>query len=83
MNCKKCIHKDVCLFRNPEEDEKTCVNFKNESDVTSATSAKWLDKLDKLDSKGYIYYECSNCNAQHKHNTNFCPDCGAVMKKGE
>lgn len=42
---------------------------------------EWLEKLDKLDSKGYIYYECSNCNSLHKYNTKFCPDCGQIMKK--
>lgn len=49
-NCKKCIHKDVCMFRSPGEDEITCANFGDEEalEIEKAETVKeYKEKVKK------------------------------------
>lgn len=51
---------------------------------------EWIDKgwhgdwQFEIDGRGNCWkaFECSNCNTTSKAQTNFCPNCGAYMKKG-
>lgn len=79
MNCKKCIHKDVCMFRNPTEDEKTCACFKDELDVVEAKRGEWSIAI------GYDIrkkVKCSVCELMNYEPTAHCPHCGAQMDGG-
>ena len=46
-----------------------------------ATHNEWIMRT-KQDSFGFTYqFECNKCFHINKYNTNYCPNCGAKMKK--
>ena len=47
-------------------------------DAQPVQHGRWIDWSMWGDSK----YECSECDCETKHRTNFCPNCGARMDGG-
>lgn len=79
ISCKNCIHKEVCVMHECNNDcetevaENGCKDFRNYK-----RTAKW-----KLGKSGVMYF-CSRCSyAAHPREVDewlYCPICGAKMK---
>lgn len=49
-------------------------------------TGKWLDKkttIKKAHGIAYGRWGCSVCKVKQPHKSNFCPNCGADMQRGE
>ena len=77
--CKDCVHYDVCTFHITENENEKCMHFKNKADFVEVKHGEWLICCD-----GYYPY-CSKCKEEPDNGemTNYCPHCGADMRKGE
>lgn len=52
-----------------------------ERDERKGNWIPWMHNNDKFTYGGQIIiYKCSECNTSAGHKTNFCPECGAMMK---
>lgn len=91
MNCKDCIHNEVCYRREVcndiEEHIKKlgCMDFIARADVQEIKHGKW--KLCYEDWRMQIAGdECSACGFQHYgtciSHYHYCPNCGAKMDGG-
>ena len=92
MNCKECIHYEVCsawwVFVENFDDirtEESCDYFKEKTTVGAepVRHGKWTGK-------GFAY-KCSACGNREPESTkeyaerywHYCPNCGAKMDGGE
>ena len=95
--CKDCLHEKVCdaLIKSgcPYLDEEIpadafCMVFKNKADLVPKSEGEWVSKeLISKSKRGrtihYATYKCSVCGKWNgKHKQNYCPNCGAKMKRG-
>ena len=91
MNCKDCIHNEVCYIREICNDieeqikELGCMDFIARADVQEIKHGKW--KLCYEDWRMQIAGdECSACGFQHYgtciSHYHYCPNCGAKMDGG-
>lgn len=70
MTCKDCIHSGLCYKENDYENfPDRCGSF-----IPERPQGEW-----KLDSLGAY---CSVCGTHPDYSSNFCPNCGADMRKG-
>ena len=85
MNCNKCIHEKICvikafpdMFENTQWYDEPCDHFKSKSDFEDVNHGEW-----KINPDGYYPY-CSSCKTEPKNGvmSNYCPNCGVKMKKG-
>lgn len=85
MNCKNCIHFNVCpKAKNPENYSlQTCKDFKDKENYEEVKHGYWIEDYNY----GWWQYTCSLCGADY-HNTSpvgedkqcgYCFDCGAKM----
>ena len=92
MTCKDCLHFDVCyvLADNPEEAEvegaeTDCSYFADRSRYVVREKSAWEKYIPMFGVGDFI--KCSVCGKSRVNNlverTNFCPNCGADMRKGE
>ena len=92
MNCKDCIHNEVCHMREICNDieeqikELGCIDFIARADVQEIKHGKW--KLCYEDWRMQIAGdECSACGFQHYgtciSHYHYCPNCGAKMDGGK
>ena len=99
MTCKDCLHFDVCYIVehygadiHEEGAEHDCKQFKDRSRYVVREKGEWIGEGDGY-ADGEIVYDvwyCSECNHCIDDGTddpaqlpNFCPNCGADMRKGE
>ena len=90
MNCKDCIHFDVCenLYEihgdGLSEESHGCEHFKDRSRFVELSHAEWVEDEDMY---GDPIYHCSNCNEHFVLEEGtptdncyfYCPNCGAKM----
>ena len=87
--CRECLHIDVCLkeINAPKDIALICDDFKNKSDYVKRERGEWIKfKAFWFDSdavEGYeiIAVKCSLCGKESETKYNFCPNCGADMRK--
>lgn len=80
MTCKDCLHVEVCAYIKP--DLPICSDFADRSKYVVREKGEWVTHSDRPDS-----LICSVCKCgfdMWKHDPhNYCPNCGADMRKGE
>ena len=84
IDCKKWVHYELCLdfvcSKQDMERDTDCDYFEE-----SRPRGEWIEHRQFL-AMGYFFseYECSNCHDDIRQKTEwqFCPNCGASMKKG-
>lgn len=89
MNCKDCLHYEICPYHIDEETDMTvkeCLHgFKNKSDYVEVVHSEWI-KQDCYDTRD-TWVKCSNCGyaatALMINDCSFCPCCGAKMDGGK
>ena len=92
MNCKDCIHNEVCYRREVCNDIEEhirklgCMDFVARADVQEIKRGEW--KLCYEDWRMQIAGdECSACGFQHYgtciSHYHYCPNCGAKMDGGK
>lgn len=71
---------------NIKETDGTVTIFERLREIPSEQperkKGRWLDSEGKEKYVGY-YAECSACGGWSEYITDFCPNCGAIMKDGE
>ena len=93
--CRECIHNNVCetLALEYEISNETsrqvenrlarnCDDFINKSDYVKRKRGKWIP------TPWFIVHDCDKCSVcgrkmHYGRNYNFCPNCGADMRKEE
>ena len=83
---KKEIDEDFDLFIDtvPQNQKAFVYVFKSRIDMISAADVKpvihahWI-KRTPSDPVDYFDYECSHCHCWHISDSDFCPECGAIM----
>jgi hypothetical protein len=95
MTCKDCVHYDVCYLIETygADDNELCNHFKNKADFVEVKHGEWIENdYRTFDGFETVVYpnealKCSNCNHNFKKELlwckNYCPECGADMRKGE
>ena len=76
-NCKDCIHYDVC--KADEHDLPgylDCNFFKKKSDYQEVKHGEWVENGLYCSVCCYLYD-----TGEYKNSHNYCPDCGADMRK--
>lgn len=81
--CKDCLHVDVCGWSYLPPTAEQCVDFKDRSKYVVREKGEWVFKHNPItDPKGYfIRIVCPKCNLHTGQVSNFCPNCGADMRK--
>lgn len=75
IDCKKCVHYELCLdfvcSKQDMERDTDCDYFEEER-----PHGEWIDAI-------YDVATCSECSyiGGNFHRFNFCPNCGADMRK--
>ena len=81
MTCKDCLHIEVCAYIKP--DLPICSDFADRSRYVVREKGEW----ESIECKPHLIYACSLCGDQWSYGAmlhfNFCPNCGADMRKGE
>ena len=85
MNCKDCIHNEVCYRREVCNDieeqikELGCIDFIARADVQEIKHGEWI-----MTCNGDYYYcsECLNYKKPIDREFFYCPHCGAKMDGG-
>lgn len=79
MTCKDCIHNEMC-YATHTDDSPTCCDFADRSRYVVREKGEWVYDH-------WCEFKCSKCGALSKTEPrgeeNFCPNCGADMRKGE
>ena len=86
MNCKDCIHNEVCHMREICNDieeqikELGCMDFIARADVQEIKHGEWI-----MTCNGDYYYcsECLNYKKPIDREFFYCPNCGAKMDGGK
>lgn len=85
--CGECENYKLCFFG--EGEIPVChVFWKMQNipaaDVVERKSGEWIEHGEPNEYGVYQswYWTCSNCGAVGYHEFNFCPNCGADMRKG-
>ena len=90
MTCKDCVHYNVCGYHIDEETFMTteeCSRFKNKADFVEVKHGEWyVDDFPKQGKKFIVCSECRSvidCNVTYvdENEYDFCPYCGADMRK--
>ena len=95
--CKECLHYDVCerYGRTVDfpVDDGVCLDFADRSKYVVREKGEWVgwhgDRKVGEDEYGmdiyrhYHYHSCRKCGRRTAVKENFCPNCGADMRKGE
>ena len=70
-NCNdKCVHYDVCGIRKEANNKEWfCFAYREER-----PTGKWINHQD-------LFSECSECHFNVAFGLNYCPNCGADMRK--
>ena len=88
MNCKDCIHNEVCYRREVCNDIEEhirklgCMDFIARADVAEVRHGKWL--LEREPNGEPFCFHCSVCESDFHHigikvASDYCPNCGAKM----
>lgn len=80
-SCKECDRQIVCRYYTQwanVEQTKTdrCQYFKNKSDFQEVKHGEWIENGLYCSVCGYLYD-----TGEYKNSHNYCPDCGADMRK--
>ena len=87
MTCKDCLHYPACaaMFKRawgelPETGEgaERCETFADRSYYVVRERGEWVERKCE-----WFLYKCSLCGGGSDTQGNFCPNCGADMRKGE
>ena len=87
-SCFDCIHEEICdmpIITDGRKNASNCNKFKNKADFVEVKHGHWIAKASTHISKRgrlihYDRYKCSVCGKWNgRHNTEFCPKCGAKM----
>lgn len=84
IDCEKCVHYELCLdfvcSKQDMERDTDCDYFEEER-----PQGEWIFHTDDL-YPAESTQECSVCHSEQKmlglYDDNFCPNCGADMRKG-
>ena len=84
--CENCLHSFVCWKSTQvEKDNISCSDFADRSKYVVREKGEW--KVTVLEDSPDIFRtgppHCGKCGKIAHYRTNFCPNCGADMRKGE
>lgn len=84
--CKDCDRQIVCRYytqwANVEQVETDrCQYFKNKADFVEVNRGKWETRNFIIFDSEKVGYRCTECNTTWDTETNYCPNCGADMRK--
>ena len=75
--------KCIATVKFSKEDMRELIDEKMKDIVVERKKGKWIPHRAKYDETAPIY-ECSICHKNNGfENTNYCPNCGCLMSKGE
>ena len=86
--CKDCIHNEMC-YATHTDDSPSCCDFKDRSRYVVREKGEWDDSGRYKFANGGKAIRCPICGAclnEEEYDLyvwNFCPNCGADMRKGE
>lgn len=95
MTCRKCLHAPVCFdsegttrYYGPEiaanNVEELCIHFVDRSRYVVREKGEWRLETDEEEPNPLFKLGvCRVCNQTSSETRNFCPNCGADMRKGE
>ena len=96
--CKDCLHMELCarderLTEFSPEQEALCQMFIDRNRYVVREKGEWIgwhgdrrvgdDEFGMSIYRHYHYYQCRKCGRRTAVRENFCPNCGADMRKGE
>jgi hypothetical protein len=96
MTCKDCFHFDICQFNEQEQAvinlkssyrdissniADGCKFFKNKADFVEVKRGRWETRSFIVFDSEKVGYRCSECKTTWDTKTNYCPYCGADMRK--
>ena len=77
------VTKCIATVKVSKEDMQKLIDEKMKDIVVERKKGKWIPHRAKYDETAPIY-ECSICHKNNGfENTNYCPNCGCLMSKGE
>ena len=91
--CRECLHQELCdtyarmgVTDVPTDDITICELFKPKSDYVKRERGEWRIYIDDegcahCDELYEVVMQCSVCNGTAIGTYDFCPDCGADMRK--
>lgn len=83
FTCEDCVHYDICEQLRPIEWclNKTCSRFKNKADFVEVKHGRWETRNFIVFDSEKVGHRCSECKTTWDTETNYCPYCGADMRK--
>lgn len=86
FTCKDCVHYNVCgLYYHIDEETfmttEECSHFKNKADFVEVKHGRWETRSFIVFDSEKVGYRCSECKTTWDTETNYCPYCGADMRK--
>ena len=82
MNCKDCVHSFVCWkSMQVEKDNLPCSDFADRSLYVVREKGEWVFEEVYPGVVSLNGYMCSKCRKNTAKKTDFCPNCGADMRK--
>lgn len=89
MTCKNCVHYELCFdfthlkySKNlPDNREDVCDHFKNKTDFIEVKRGRWETRNFIIFDSEKVGYRCSECKTTWDTEMNYCPNCGADMRK--
>lgn len=80
--CKDCIHYDICICHLTGKENEKCAQFLNKADVVRVKHGHWEPY--GINPNGVIgNYHCTVCKGTSLKDSDYCPNCGAVMDEKE
>lgn len=74
LPCDRCIHSKVCSRKGAYSKDGVCEYFDEKRQ-----QGEWI--MNKTSARGRNY-TCTNCQKVSRNKSEFCPKCGADMRKG-
>ena len=81
--CKDCVHYEVCETHERVNRIKAnlCGLFKNKPDFVEVKRGRWETRNFIIFDSEKVGYRCSECKTTWDTEMNYCPNCGADMRK--
>jgi rRNA maturation endonuclease Nob1 len=84
IKCETCLYNKNCQFLAKHRNAivEGCSAYKNAADMVEVVHGRWI-KRQFADEPTAFGYRCSECHLTYDFDTNYCPNCGADMRKIE